>query len=272
MRGYVDMRSTLPALLLFVTLNACGEDATGPIPGDGELRVLFVGNSLTFTNDLPALVATVAEAAGRSIAYGSITQPNFSLEDHWNAGIAGAIRNARADVVVLQQGPSSLPENQTHLREWSERLSGPIREVGGRPALYMVWPSVDRFAFFDAVRDSYLNAATAVDGLFMPAGEAWRTAWAVDPGLELYGPDGFHPSRLGSIVAALTIYAVLFDAQVGDLPAELVPTSPQLETIRLDPAVAKIVYTAVDETVERFSPEPVTQGSATRWLTEPAGR
>jgi hypothetical protein len=257
------MRPTMPgALLLLAALNACGDDATGPVPSDGELRVLFIGNSLTYTNDVPALVATVAEAAGHSIGYGSITQPNFSLEDHWVAGVAEAIRNARADVVVLQQGPSSLPENQAHLREWSERLSGPIREAGGRPALYMVWPSQDRLAFFDAVRDSYLAAATAVDGLFMPAGEAWRTAWAVDPTLQLYGPDGFHPSRLGSIIAALTIYAVLFDAQVADLPTELVPTSSELETIRLDPAIAEIVYPAVDNTVSRFNVEPASLPSS----------
>jgi hypothetical protein len=253
------MRSAIPgALLLLAALNACGDDATGPIPDGGELRVLFIGNSLTYTNDLPALVATVAEAAGHSIGYSSITQPNFSLEDHWVAGVSEDIRDARADIVVLQQGPSSLPENQAHLREWSERLAGPIRDAGGRPALYMVWPSQDRFAFFDAVRDSYLGAAMAVDGLFMPAGEAWRTAWAVDPTLELYGPDGFHPSRLGSIVAALTIYAVLFDAQVADLPAELVPTSSELKTIRLDPAIADIVYPAVDETVARFNVEPAS--------------
>lgn len=253
------MRPTLPAfVLLFATLNACGDEATGPLPSDDELRVLFIGNSLTFTNDLPALVATVAEAAGHSMGYSAITQPNFSLEDHWNAGVAEAIRDAGADVVVMQQGPSSLPENQVHLREWSERLSGPIRAAGGRPALYMVWPSIDRFAFFDAVRDSYLNAAVAVDGLFMPAGEVWRSAWAVEPGLDLYGPDGFHPSRLGSIVAALVIYAVLFDAQVADLPAELVPTSPQLETIRLDPAIAEMLYMAVDQTVGRFSAQPAS--------------
>lgn len=245
---------TLPAacaLLLLGASVACDEDMSSPITGDGEVRVLYIGNSLTYTNDLPGLVATVAEAAGRSIAYGTIALPNFSLEDHWNAGIVEQIRAAHADLVVLQQGPSSLPENQEHLRFWSEQLAGPIRDAGGQPVLFMVWPSADRADAFDAVFESYRNAATAVSGLFAPAGEAWRAAWNRDPQLAFYGPDGFHPSRLGSIAAALTLYAVLFDAQVSNLPTELLPTSAGLDIIALTPETAAALYAAVDEVVAR---------------------
>jgi len=240
-------------VLLLTTPLACDEGISSPIRGDGELRVLYIGNSLTYTNDVPGLVATIAEAGGRSVAYGSIAEPNFSLEDHWNAGIADRIRAARADFVVLQQGPSSLPENQEHLRRWSERLAGAIRDAGGRPVLFMVWPSSDRAFVFDAVRDSYRNAAQAVGGLFAPAGETWRAVWSSDPQLTLYGPDGFHPTRLGSVAAALTLYAVLFDAAVSDLPTQLVPKTPGREVIQLSPSVSSVLYAAVDETVARHS-------------------
>ncbi|MDH3224200.1 MAG: hypothetical protein OEO23_10835, partial [Gemmatimonadota bacterium] len=50
------------------------------------------------------------------------------------------------------------------------------------------------------------TAAANVDGTLFPAGEAWRAAWRVDESLGLYGGDGFHPSVLGSYLAALTIY------------------------------------------------------------------
>lgn len=232
---------------------ACGDDPASPTsPSDADLTVLFIGNSLTYSNNLPARVATVAEAAGHSIAVASVTAPGVSLEDHWNDGVADHIRAIGADVVVMQQGPSSLPENQIHLRTWSERLAVPIREAGGEPALYMVWPSVDRLSAFDAVRESYRSAALATGGLFLPAGESWRAAWEEDPELALYGSDGFHPSELGSTVAALTIYAVLYDDDVSDLPAELIPRSSGLPLIRLGPEIAALVYGAVDRTVARF--------------------
>ena len=61
-------------------------------------------------------------------------------------------------------------------------------------------------------------------GLLLPAGDAWRAAWAVDPGLPLYGPDGFHPSPMGTYLSALVIYEQIFAAAP---PAVPVPASAQ---------------------------------------------
>jgi hypothetical protein len=69
----------------------------------------------------------------------------------------------------------------------------------------MVWPSRERFGDFDGVRASYTNAAKDVNGLLLPAGDAWRAAWRRDAHLALYGADNFHPSPLGSYLAALVI-------------------------------------------------------------------
>src|SRR5437868_1227446 len=74
------------------------------------LRVLFIGNSLTYSNDLPAMVAALAKSAGkRPLVFQSVVEGGFSLEDHWDRGDAQrAIAQGKWDVVVLQQGPSSL--------------------------------------------------------------------------------------------------------------------------------------------------------------------
>src|SRR5262249_48337456 len=76
-----------------------------------------------------------------------------------------------------------------------------------------------RFSVFDAVRDSYSNAALAIDGMFIPGGEAWRASWRIDPALELYGPDEFHPSVLGTYAIALSMFAEIFRQTPADLPA-----------------------------------------------------
>lgn len=185
--------------------------------GDADVTVLFIGNSLTATHDLPSMVASIAAADGRSFEYRAILRPNTSLADHFLSGAHEVIRDLRPDVVVLQQGPSSVGANPEHLRSWAEAFATVIRESGGTPALLMVWPERTRMEAFDAVRDAYAGAAEAVDGLFMPAGEAWRAVWALDADRALYGSDGFHPSREGSFVAALTVYATLFDAEAADL-------------------------------------------------------
>ena len=70
----------------------------------------------------------------------------------------------------------------------------------------MAWPAAPDRAVFDGVLQSCLDTARAVDGRCFPAGEAWRAAWVEDPALPLYGPDGFHPSPLGTYLAALVVY------------------------------------------------------------------
>jgi hypothetical protein len=238
------------SLLSFSALGACGQDPTRPELelGEAELRVLFVGNSLTYTNDLPAMVQTIAEAAGHTLARAVVAAPNYSLEEHWNGGGGDVVTALGADVVVLQQGPSSLPANQEHLRSWTEVFAPAIRAAGGRPALYMVWPERSRQESFDQVRDAYASAAAAVDGLFIPAGEAWRRVWDADPSIALYGPDGFHPSELGSQVAALTMFRVLFDESLSSLPARMVPVTPGLPVVDLG-SEAALVVAAVEEAV-----------------------
>ena len=127
------------------------------------LRVLYVGNSLTATNDLPALVATLARTTGsRPVEYRAITPGGVSLEDHWNAGAApAAIASGDWDAVVLQQGPSALPESAINLREWAVRFAAAARERGTTPALLTVWPESYRRNALPAVIRSYRDAAVA---------------------------------------------------------------------------------------------------------------
>lgn len=201
------MRRILLRLLLAAGLGGCGS-TSGPLPDDG-LTVLFVGNSLTATNDLPGMVAALAAAAGiERFRYEEVSIGGASLEDHWNDGRAvEAIESARWDFVVLQQGPSSLESSRLNLVENAERFAEKIRARGGRPALYMVWPPVG--GDWDAVTRSYTDAAVAVDGALFPAGEALREVFLTEPALPVFGPDQFHPSQVGTCLAALVIVGAL---------------------------------------------------------------
>jgi len=187
-------------------------------------RVLFIGNSLTLTNDLPAMVVSLARAAGKDAVTETIAFGGFSLEDHWTQGDARrAIAKRGWSFVVLQQGPSSLPESQANLREFTKKFDGEIRAAGARTALYMVWPERARLDALDAVVRSYAAAAADVRGVLLPAGDAWRAAWRRDRSIALYGPDDFHPSMTGSYLAALAIVARLFDVSPIGLPMVVPP-------------------------------------------------
>ena len=230
----------------FALVLACG--GAGPVevePGDGG--VLFVGNSLTYANDLPEMVRALALASGETLRIGMVANPDWSLEDHWNGGDARATIRRWWDVVVLQQGPSSLPESRTLLIDYARRFAGEIRAAGATPALYAVWPSRSRFGDFDRASESYRLAAEDVDGTLLPAGEAWRAAWRADPDLQLYAADGLHPSAAGTYAAALVIYAGLLHRSPVGAPSTL--TLRTGAVVRIDPAMAEVLQRAAEAAI-----------------------
>jgi hypothetical protein len=193
-----------------------------PQPAAAARRILFLGSSLTYANDMPAILQALAHAAGLRLEVEVVARGGANLEDHWNQGAARrTIAQGGWSHVVLQQGPSSTPANRENLRQMTRRFAAPIRQAGARPALYMVWPGPDRLAWFDEVRTSYTLAAEDVDGLLLPAGEAWRAVWSRRADVKLLRRDGVHPSPIGSWTIALSMFGMLYDRSPAGLPARV---------------------------------------------------
>ncbi len=222
-------------------------------PSRDTLRVLFIGNSLTESHNLPGLVAALSRTQGdhQRIETSAVVFGNYSLGDHLVRGDAArAIAARRWDVVTLQQGPSALPESRVDLLASVARFDSLIRAVGARPALYGVWPAESRGFDLDASIESYRLAAVSVDGLLFPAGLAWKTAWHEDAALPLYSNDRFHPSPLGTYAAAVVIWARLLDRSPVGLPRAVVVGGTRFDVSAEHAAVVQ----RAAETVTRSRP------------------
>jgi len=231
---------------------------TGP-----GVHVLFVGNSLTYVNDLPAILEAMADSGHqRLLETRAVARPDFSLEDHWNDGDArAAIAKGGWNVVVLQQGPSSLETSRALLIDYVRRFDDPIRQVGARTALYQVWPTSDRAADFPRANESYRLAADAVHGILFPVGEAWLAAQRIDPSIPLYAFDGLHPSPEGSYLAALVMYATLYSRSPLGLPTSL----------RLRNGSSFGVDGAVAATLQAAAEQVTAASRAQRWVPNAGG-
>ena len=216
-------------------------------------RVLFIGNSLTAANDLPGLVQALSAAGGAiRLECRAVTFPGYSLDDHWQRGDAQrAIAVGGWSFVVLQQGPSALPASRNALIDSTRRFDAAVRRVGAKLALYMVWPERDRRGDFDNVSQSYRRAAQAVNGLVLPVGDAWRTAWRHDARIALYDRDGLHPTPSASYLAALVIVQRLSGTSPLNLPATVRPASPGAAAIAIPRAEATLLQQAAAETNQR---------------------
>jgi hypothetical protein len=187
-------------------------------PAAGK-AVLFIGNSLTYYNDLPILVQGIADAAGGdSLIIDMVARPDMALVDHWNAGAAQhAIASRHWDYVVLQQGPSSTDVNRDSLRTLTKMFAPLITGAGGKAVLFSAWPSIGRRQDFPRAAESYRLAAEDVSGLYAPVANAWIEAWNRDANLQLY-VDDLHGNSVGSYLAALTIYSTIFRKSPVGLP------------------------------------------------------
>ena len=206
-------------LALAAVVLACGGDPDPvinplpppPPPSTSALKIGWLGNSLTSTYGIPAMVAEFAVQGGAVRPVVSVSAPGgFGLEDHFVYPQSQLVwENSDLDVLVMQQGPSTLDESRDNLILWSATLRNAVVKNGVRVGLYVVWPPEG--SSIEATITNYTTAAETNDLALYPAGQAWREGWRLDPELPLYDIDRFHPSRTGAMLAAMTIAATIFD-------------------------------------------------------------
>jgi hypothetical protein len=187
------------------------------------LRVLFVGNSFTYYNSMPAMVQELATADPGAAPLFSVeyTAPNWSLrEASENRGLADALDEIAWDFVVLQDVSwylsTSVDERRRHTYPFARALERQIAETGARTMLFMTWGYKDgafRGDTYGAMQtrlaEGYRDLAAELGAEVASVGLAWAEALRRKPGLELWKRDGAHPSRSGSYLAACVFYAVL---------------------------------------------------------------
>jgi len=191
----------------------------------GPLRVLFIGNSHTFFNDMPVIFGQIAKADGREITVESVTKGGWTLEKHANKNdecgkqIDRLLREERFDCVILQENSDMLMSSAYYPARYEaavRSLVARIRENGAVPILYSTWGNWLSKNTMDTEKTRTLAKRNTSIGreLDVPvayAGFAFMEVYS-DPQnpLKLHYTDNHHPSLAGSYLAAMTIYATAF--------------------------------------------------------------
>ena len=199
--------------LAFIVLSAfsCSSDQENT-EIDENIGILFIGNSLTYFNDLPILVKERVEAQGKEVVVKMVAYPNYAIVDHWADGEVQQLISSKAyDFVIIQQGPSSQSDGRQMLIESGKLYSDLCEANNAKLCYFMVWPSIGNYATFDGVIKNHTDAAAMNNAILLPVGEVWKEYIDTTNNLDYYGPDGFHPSVKGSEVAADVIVEHLFN-------------------------------------------------------------
>ena len=195
------------------------------------MNVLFIGNSYTYFNDMPTLFAQLANCNGKNITVSSVTRGGRKLIDYTDSTdpttqkLDALLEEAQFDVCFLQE-QSVLPI--TDYDRFLQGLECVLHKLQSHPCqkiLYATWSRKDGHSLLteknwscsdmtDSLSKAYGDAARLHDARVSPAGLVFRQVALAHPEIELYDPDGSHPSYAGSCLAALTHYFTLF----GTLP------------------------------------------------------
>ena len=216
------MRTWRLALAGLMTAGLVGAQAgTGmgadPVAEPGEpATFMFVGNSLTYWGDgVPQEFERIVESDTLA-AEPTITTVGFggTILRSFLDMTAFRLTQRDYDVVVLQDDPPEYQGRDLALFMETARLfDEAIADESIRTVYYMTWPyaPLDWVSLEDIVA-LHREAEAELGVSIAPVGLVFARVEAEFPELlTLTGDDGGHPSRLGTYLAAATIYATIFD-------------------------------------------------------------
>jgi hypothetical protein len=174
------------------------------------MRILFVGNSFTARNNLPVLLAGLAEQRGITLEHRLIQAGGASLRQHLNAGTAAAALEAGGyDTVVLQE-QSTLPgKNAKRMHENVRDFHDIVTRAGAKTALYLTWARLNQPDGQLAITNAYATIAAELGATLVPAGMVWDRFLRDHDRPVLYDVDGSHPALAGSYLAACVFLVAL---------------------------------------------------------------
>ena len=171
-----------------------------------SLKILFVGNSHTYFNDMPLMVQRRAADEGYYCHVTMIAHAGWYLAQHAEEpDVRFNILHGGYDYVVLQEHAHPFgPEEKFH--EAAAALNTMIREAGSVPIIYEVWARKAEPEMQQHMNEVHRDVAEEIDALIAPVGENWWNYLKSWQDLEMYAGDGEHASKAGSDFAAKYIW------------------------------------------------------------------
>lgn len=246
------MKRRISAIFFLAILTSCGGSGSSgggginsvACEGASELKVLFIGNSYTYANDLPKVFADVSCSGGFKVSAESVAIGGHAFSNHvYSAQTTAKINSKKWDYVVLQdqsQIPSSRPADVTtyylpHAVTLANRIlsNHPSTKLiyfvtwgreNGDVANCGTYAKVCTFSgHTEALLEGYTQYKNSTGGVLAQVGSAWETV-VDDPSSpflsgDLWTGDGSHPELLGTYLSALVLYKSIFQKNTSDLYA-----------------------------------------------------
>lgn len=194
-----------------------------------ERRILIIGNSRTYFNDMPEMVRSISDSAGDPNKL-EITLRAFggaTFEEHWNDPKTQAVLAETWDDAILQSesGAESSPEADQSFRTYGKLLGKALKLRSGRPRIVVNWvygpeswddgdpDGTGREEYYHDNERATVDLSSTFNGHAIDVASVWRRVLREHPEIKLT-QDGNHPTLAGSYLFALLLYADLSKSDV----------------------------------------------------------
>lgn len=233
---------------------------TGTAKGHGKfMKILFIGNGLTSSHQMPFLFQELLEKRGVSSKVELLARFGFSLEDFSEGkdNVSSQINETSSrkwDAVFLQEQSRIPLLDKDAFLLGAASLSAKFRPVCDRILLPDLYPYREGHSFYKisglnpvtmgrTLIETNREIASELDLEPSPVCDAFLFAAQKYPKICLYEKDRFHPSLAGSYLIACVHCAVITSSPVAS--ADFCPEA-------LDPAEAEALRAVADKVV--FTP------------------
>lgn len=241
-------RLTYFLVLVLAALAVRAGNATSALEESGNrgapLRVLLIGNSFIFYNDMPNMLRAIAanDFGARPLEIETVTHGGWSLQRHWESGEAlRAIQSRKWDYVVLQDYSTNPVINRAGMFAAAQRFDEAIDATGAKTTLLLTWAQEKKPQQQSLISDAYRTLARKLDALVAPVGEAWAKVRGT-LNVKLHASDGRHPSPAGSYLEACVLYQSLTGRSAAGMPLRI-RSVPVLQAQALSDAADETVST-----------------------------
>ena len=203
-----------------------------PIRKD-TLKVLFIGNSYTYRNEMPSIFEEIAISKGKKVYVDDCTLGKATLAiQSKRFALKNAISKEKWDVVIIQGSSRDFVKDSSIIvKKTKPALEKIIKAVqknnpSTKMLFYMTWGYRNGFKPIDEVNTfekmsnliekRYLGLYKTYDIGVVPVGMVWKDVRKKRDEVVLYVKDGAHPSLKGSYLTACCFYSAIFnDSPVG---------------------------------------------------------
>ena len=176
-----------------------------------RLRLLFIGNSHTYYNNMPVLVKGRFDDTDYDCEVTMLAHPGWFLEQHVEDPEAKFnILYGNYDYVILQEHAHPFgPVNKFF--DAVRTLTSWVKEAGSTPVIYLTWARKVEPEAQKQMTKAHLQIAEETGALIAHVGDNWWDYQRSFPKLEMYAEDGEHASPEGSDFAAKMIETAIRD-------------------------------------------------------------